>query len=237
VITVYDNTPPVVQNCPANITVSPTTLAGTIVTYTTPTATDNCGGTPTRNQTSGMPSGSRFPIGTTTNTYEFTDACGNKSTCNFTVTVIDPYCDKNPKNRKAYVCHNGNTICVDERSVQGHLDHGDYLGQCATSQSSSQSTQIVQQNSTIAMPDQASVFNVIFAPNPSTTDFRLKVESSSNGLINIRVVDLSGRVMSVISGVRKDAPVIFGGNYRDGVYFAEVIQGGNSKTVKLIKLR
>jgi hypothetical protein len=35
----------------------------------------------------GKPSGALFPIGTTTNTYEFTDACGNKSSCTFTITV------------------------------------------------------------------------------------------------------------------------------------------------------
>ncbi len=40
-------------------------------------------------QTAGLSSGSQFPIGTTTNTFEVTDISGNKSTCSFTVTVND----------------------------------------------------------------------------------------------------------------------------------------------------
>nr|WP_294988984.1 LamG-like jellyroll fold domain-containing protein [uncultured Sediminibacterium sp.] len=41
-------------------------------------------------QKAGLPSGSTFPIGTTTNTFEATDLAGNKSTCSFTVTVNAP---------------------------------------------------------------------------------------------------------------------------------------------------
>ncbi|WP_439516432.1 LamG-like jellyroll fold domain-containing protein, partial [Sediminibacterium sp.] len=41
-------------------------------------------------QKAGLPSGSTFPIGTTTNTFEVTDLAGNKSTCSFNVTVNAP---------------------------------------------------------------------------------------------------------------------------------------------------
>lgn len=40
----------------------------------------------------------------------------------------NPDCN-NPN--KQYVCHNGNTICVNNSAIQTHLDHGDYLGPCA----------------------------------------------------------------------------------------------------------
>ncbi|MCG9971488.1 FG-GAP-like repeat-containing protein, partial [Christiangramia crocea] len=40
-------------------------------------------------QTAGLKSGSEFPVGITTNTFEVTDASGNKSTCSFVVTVND----------------------------------------------------------------------------------------------------------------------------------------------------
>lgn len=46
-------------------------------------------GTPSAVQTAGMPSGSTFPVGITTNTFEITDASGNTSTCSFNVTVAD----------------------------------------------------------------------------------------------------------------------------------------------------
>ena len=40
-------------------------------------------------QTAGLPSGSEFPVGTTTNTFEITDTAGNTATCSFDVTVED----------------------------------------------------------------------------------------------------------------------------------------------------
>ncbi|MEM6398484.1 MAG: HYR domain-containing protein, partial [Bacteroidota bacterium] len=40
-------------------------------------------------QTAGLPSGSEFPIGTTTNTFVFTDASGNTASCSFDVTIND----------------------------------------------------------------------------------------------------------------------------------------------------
>ncbi|HEY1019922.1 MAG TPA: HYR domain-containing protein, partial [Sediminibacterium sp.] len=40
-------------------------------------------------QTAGLPSGSVFPVGVTTNTFTATDEAGNTSTCSFTVTVRD----------------------------------------------------------------------------------------------------------------------------------------------------
>jgi hypothetical protein len=40
-------------------------------------------------QTAGLPSGSLFPVGTTTNTFVATDSSGNSSTCSFDVTVED----------------------------------------------------------------------------------------------------------------------------------------------------
>ena len=43
----------------------------------------------TLTQTAGLPSGSAFPVGTTTNTFVATDASGNTSTCSFDVVVTD----------------------------------------------------------------------------------------------------------------------------------------------------
>ncbi|MBT8256768.1 MAG: HYR domain-containing protein, partial [Bacteroidia bacterium] len=50
--------------------------------------TDNCPGAVTV-QTAGLPSGSFFPVGTTTNTFVVTDAAGNTASCSFDVTVND----------------------------------------------------------------------------------------------------------------------------------------------------
>jgi trimeric autotransporter adhesin len=89
VVTVIDNTPPVIS-CPANITVDPSCPSGAVVTYSTPTATDNCGVQSVTRNAGSLASGSVFPIGTTTVTHTATDIYGNTSSCSFTVTVKTP---------------------------------------------------------------------------------------------------------------------------------------------------
>ncbi len=88
-VTVVDNTQPVIS-CPANITIEPTCPTGAIATYTTPTATDNCGVQSVTRNAGSLASGSVFPIGTTTVTHTATDIHGNQSSCSFTVTVLTP---------------------------------------------------------------------------------------------------------------------------------------------------
>ena len=54
-----------------------------------PVATDNCGNTNVEvTQTSGLASGSSFPVGLTNNVFELKDAAGNKITANFSVLIV-----------------------------------------------------------------------------------------------------------------------------------------------------
>lgn len=74
--------------CPANISATTNNSNGATITYTTPTFTTSCNGGGTLTRIAGLASGSTFPGGTTTVTYQLTDACGTSITCSFTVTVI-----------------------------------------------------------------------------------------------------------------------------------------------------
>ncbi|NOT62212.1 MAG: DUF4394 domain-containing protein, partial [Acidobacteria bacterium] len=85
-VTVNDTTLPVIT-CPANVTVSAGAACNAVVTYVTPTATDNCPGAVT--VTCSPASGSTFALGTTTVTCTATDARMNTATCSFTVMVLD----------------------------------------------------------------------------------------------------------------------------------------------------
>ena len=80
------NSPGVAVNitCPSNITVMATGPAGAVVFYTV-TASGGC--TPPT-VSANPPSGSTFPVGTTTVTATANDTCGNSATCSFTVTVL-----------------------------------------------------------------------------------------------------------------------------------------------------
>ncbi len=82
-VTVVDNLLPTIA-CPNSQTYTTTQCTAT-ANYTTPTYTDNC--TASVMLLSGLPSGSAFPQGVTTNTWKATDASGNSTTCAFTVTV------------------------------------------------------------------------------------------------------------------------------------------------------
>lgn len=62
------------------------TCSSSPVVYTTPVGTDNCPGAVTT-QTAGLASGSVFPVGVTTNTFEVSDGINPNSSCSFTVTV------------------------------------------------------------------------------------------------------------------------------------------------------
>jgi hypothetical protein len=58
-----------------------------LINFTTPVGTANC--PLTLVQTAGLPSGSNFPIGTTTNTFEVTDPFGQTAICSFDVIIND----------------------------------------------------------------------------------------------------------------------------------------------------
>lgn len=101
-VTVRDTTPPVLmmpssiivtavegeepQSVPITDTVEATSASGVVISYSA-TATD--GIDPNTTVTYDPPSGSTFPVGTTTVTVTATDAYGNVSTSSFTVTVAD----------------------------------------------------------------------------------------------------------------------------------------------------
>jgi hypothetical protein len=86
-VNVVDDLAPVLT-CPNSITAC---FADNIVSYAAPVAVDNCllsGGEWTLD--SGLPSGSAFPVGVTTQQYSFKDASGNNGTCSFEVIVTQP---------------------------------------------------------------------------------------------------------------------------------------------------
>jgi len=84
-VTVVDDSAPIINDCPNDISISANASCEATVNWTAPTATDNCSATISGDHAPG----STFPIGTTTVTYTATDEAGNTSLCSFTVTVTD----------------------------------------------------------------------------------------------------------------------------------------------------
>ncbi len=82
----------------------------------------------------------------------------------------------------------------------------------------------------------AEVFTITVMPNPSTNDFTLHITGNRAEPIMIRIMDISGKEMSITKLNGRVAYNRLGGNLKAGTYFAEVIQGNNRQVVKLIKL-
>lgn len=107
-IVVVDNQVPVISGCPANLT--RTSSAGScnaLVSWTEPTATDNCTSAANLVWTKSHTPGSTFAPGTTTVTYTVEDEYGNVSAeCSFDVTVTDnqkPIISGCPSNQTIYL--------------------------------------------------------------------------------------------------------------------------------------
>jgi len=88
-VTISDKQPPSIT-CPANIVRSTDAgLCSAVVTYATPSYSDNCTGGGAAILPNHLPSGSTFPKGVTMVGWKATDAAGLTAICQFTVTVND----------------------------------------------------------------------------------------------------------------------------------------------------
>jgi hypothetical protein len=85
-VTIKDTISPVIVNAPLDVAFG---YCDAKYTYTLPIATDNC--TFTITQTEGLPPGSIFPLGFTTNRFEIKDLSGNAVTTSFTVEIRSGY--------------------------------------------------------------------------------------------------------------------------------------------------
>ena len=72
-------------------------------------------------------------------------------------------------------------------------------------------------------------------PNPSTTSFKLIIESGSQENIVITVIDLAGK--KIFQSTEKVNKIIeFGNNFKPGVYFVRINQEDMVKTIKVVKI-
>ena len=88
VVHVVDNIAPVITNCPSNITLNPNTIGCSVslVNYVNSiTVSDNCSSVSVSQ--SPLP-GTKLNLGANLITLTATDACGNSSSCQFTISVV-----------------------------------------------------------------------------------------------------------------------------------------------------
>jgi len=178
---------------------------------------------------------------TYTYTLTVTAANGCTGTATVQLTFINISCSNNGNNQKVTICHrpegnpqNCKTICVPVSAVQNFINSGSYYGQCL--QGCAIPVQVrTQVNNTVTNEEPTGLFNVKVLGNPSSTHFILLVTGKGNDKIRARVLDALGRLVEVKENIQPGQLFQLGHKYTNGIYMVEVIQGTNSKIVKLIK--
>jgi hypothetical protein len=87
----------------------------------------------------------------------------------------------------------------------------------------------------IADLTEATELSMTVFPNPSTSDFKVVVESNTSEVADVRVLDLSGRVIERLPATPTNVEVTLGAKLAPGVYFIEVSTGSDKKMVKVVK--
>lgn len=168
------------------------------------------------------------PTINTNYTLTVTDANGCQQTAAKTVSVIDIRGGHNLN--KVIICHNGNSLTVSGSSVPAHLAHGDMLSSC----------NIASRSITSEGSDEEDVNNKLdfkVLPNPSAGYFTILIKSGkTDEQIRMRITDITGRVVEQKQNLFVNQPFRIGSNYNRGIYIAEIIQGNEKVTLKLVKL-
>ena len=172
-------------------------------------------------------------------TATITDANGCTKTCTTSVHAEDVRCfAENSSNTKVTLCHKTGSktnpcskICVAESAVAAHLAHGDFLGNCTPNCVAP----VYKRGVTIEEePIPIDIFQVKVVPNPTDYYFTLEIEGGSKEKIVVVVYDVLGKNVKRIENSSGQL-IKFGEDMKAGVYLAEIVQGSNRKTIKLVK--
>ncbi len=72
-------------------------------------------------------------------------------------------------------------------------------------------------------------------PNPSSTQFIVKIESENKERISLKIWDVTGRILEARNGLEANKTIQIGNSFRPGLYFIEVTQGTKRIVKKLVK--
>jgi hypothetical protein len=113
----------------------------------------------------------------------------------------------------------------------------DDCGNAATPKTVTVRVEHDQRNVRTINPGNGDLLGLTALPNPTHSSFVVAVNSKSNEQINLRVVDLLGRVVENRTIMNPQAVLKIGEGYSPGIYIIRATQGSLIKEVKLIKLK
>lgn len=73
-------------------------------------------------------------------------------------------------------------------------------------------------------------------PNPSSSNFYLQINSHSNKVIGMRILDAMGKLVKTRKSIVSNTSVAVGKSYKPGIYYAEFVQDNKKRTLKIIKV-
>lgn len=224
VITVFDNTPPVISNASTNITsLWPPNhkMIDVIVNYN---VSDNCATTTTtlsvtsNEPINGTGDGDTAPDWQIVNNRLVklrAERAGNGSGRIYTITIkaMDGCNNSSTKVLLVYVNHNN-----------------------AVTATKTTNTQEVSKTNSIEK-DKVEGLEFVATPNPTNNQFSIYLKSNNQqDKMTMQVFDIMGRRVEMRNNLQTGANIIVGDKYKQGVYFIRIMQGNEYKVIKLIKL-
>jgi 5-methylthioadenosine/S-adenosylhomocysteine deaminase len=76
---------------------------------------------------------------------------------------------------------------------------------------------------------------MVALPNPSRNYFTLRIQSNSKALLQLKVMDVSGKIVETRNGMVAKTTFHIGNSFQAGIYLIEVTQGNQKQILKLIK--
>jgi hypothetical protein len=199
--------------CPANVSVGACNAAAT---FALPQVSDNCAVDTQQIQLiAGLPSGSAFPVGTTMETFSYTDASGNAGQCSFMVTV-HPQINLivNQVNNDTggagtgsisitisggagpYTynwTHNGQPFATTEDLA--NLFAGQYAVTVTDVNDCTVASTSLTVTSSVSAVEPGNELSWSLYPNPATAEVYLKINDVIQGDLHLRIFDATGRLL------------------------------------------
>jgi hypothetical protein len=223
---------------PQSVTLTPTVTGGGPYTYSWAGTGLSCTNCPT-------PIFAPTATGVYVFTLTVTNGNGCTTTCSITICVLDVVAKMGPDGvKKVYICHvpdgnpaNAHTIEVSINAVPAHINtnHGDRLGKCDQNVCGS-SGRLSAEFTDRPSNSEVTELTVKVSSNPTTNHFTLFIQSNEREPVSLRIHNFSGLLLDKMVEVPLNTDINVGANFSNGVYFAEILQSGKRKMVKLLKV-
>jgi hypothetical protein len=144
---------------------------------------------------------------------------------------------------KVHMCKDGTTAAqVPTNQVVSFQNSGYVLGQCNMAPCSSLppmrsiAGRDGEEDGMNEVVEAVAELGMAVYPNPSNSQFTLRISSTTTDKADVRVLDLSGRVVERLPSTPTNTEVRLGRELSPGVYFVEVRSGEEVKMTKVVKL-